>query len=99
MMSILILPGYVNGTATDSVTTSTNSRPSKKPATEPGDQTCVTSLTKVNNVNPCRKTVIFEDNFNSIDDSKWSKLRQFSGEPVTQNISVEMEFRTEYFIF
>lgn len=80
--SIHISAGYVNGTVADSTTPSTNLSPSSGPTIRPA-QTCGTSLTKVNNVSPCRNTVIFEDNFNFIDDLKWSKLRQFSGEPVT----------------
>lgn len=69
----------------DSITPLTNVSPSNRPTTPPehsSDQACLPSVTKVNNNNPCRNTIIFEDNFNFIDDSKWSKLRQFSGEPV-----------------
>lgn len=68
--------GYVNGTSV-----STNSGPIAATPTE--QTTCRKSLTKVNNVSPCANTLIFEDNFDSIDETRWSKLRQFSVEPVT----------------
>lgn len=69
--------GYANGTIPTSITQgdSTNRLTVSTPSM------CRPSLTKVNSVHPCAGTLIFEDDFNFIDESKWSKLREFSGEP------------------
>ncbi|XP_037037539.1 beta-1,3-glucan-binding protein-like [Bradysia coprophila] len=71
--------GYVNATVPIS-TPPTILNPTNR-FTTPAEQTCQPSLTKVNNVHPCAGTLIFEDDFNFIDETKWTKLREFSGEP------------------
>ncbi|KAJ6635285.1 Beta-1,3-glucan-binding protein 1 [Pseudolycoriella hygida] len=72
--------GYANATTPDSASRTIVASSSDQPIT-PQDHPCRPSLSKVNNDNPCSNTVVFEDDFNFIDDSKWTKLRRFSGEP------------------